>query len=517
MTVDRAATHAAAACQPRRPKPASRRRATAAAGATSAGPAALARASRARSSACPHGSTCGHAGSASYIEYPPSYCEGMLYVNTFRGTTYAIDAETGKMQLDGDAVGGTQAVHARDRRAAPDRELAATGRSPRSTARPGGRCGRCRRAGRSSRRRSSSTASSTSARRTAGCSRVSPRPGRVRWAYDTGGRINSSPSVCGQRVCISTYAGSIFCLDRVTGARLWSRTSAAMRSATRASTRARRRTASGSTCVARSGQGRRARRARPGDLLWTARVGGLGYTTPAVANGRVFVGGFDGTLRAFRVDERAASSGARGSAGGSSARRSSSGTTSSSRRSRSDTYGAASDGRKDRLAPADGPLLARHRTERTYYFSLNGRLIAFRGRRRRPPALERAGGAGARAASADRDTRRRLPGGDPRPVPTESETSARVRPGAAGDRRARSRARRADRRRSPRTRAHPRRSSRPPVAALLGGRRSRWWCGFSASVDRLGGLEHLRLERERRRTRRLARTTAVRRPRRAAS
>ena len=46
---------------------------------------------------------------------------------------------------------------------------------------------------------------------------VFAKSGRVRWAYDTGGRINASPSVYGDRVCITTYAGSIFCLNARTG------------------------------------------------------------------------------------------------------------------------------------------------------------------------------------------------------------------------------------------------------------------------------------------------------------
>ena len=41
--------------------------------------------------------------------------------------------------------------------------------------------------------------------------------------------------------------------------------------------------------------------ASSGRVVWTAGVGGLGYTTPAVAEGRVFAGGFDGRLRAFRA------------------------------------------------------------------------------------------------------------------------------------------------------------------------------------------------------------------------
>src|SRR5262249_52832622 len=32
-----------------------------------------------------------------YIEYPPSYCNGTLYVNTYHGRTYAIDARTGNV------------------------------------------------------------------------------------------------------------------------------------------------------------------------------------------------------------------------------------------------------------------------------------------------------------------------------------------------------------------------------------------------------------------------------------
>jgi hypothetical protein len=36
-------------------------------------------------------------GLGGYIEYPASYCNGMLYVNTFKGDTWAIEAATGKV------------------------------------------------------------------------------------------------------------------------------------------------------------------------------------------------------------------------------------------------------------------------------------------------------------------------------------------------------------------------------------------------------------------------------------
>ena len=45
--------------------------------------------------------------------------------------------------------------------------------------------------------------------------------GQVRWAYDTRGRINVSPSVVGDRVGISTYAGSVLCVRKANGHELW--------------------------------------------------------------------------------------------------------------------------------------------------------------------------------------------------------------------------------------------------------------------------------------------------------
>ena len=46
-------------------------------------------------------------GLESYIEYPPSYCEGTLYVNAFEGEVFAIDATNGKIRWRRD-FGGTK-------------------------------------------------------------------------------------------------------------------------------------------------------------------------------------------------------------------------------------------------------------------------------------------------------------------------------------------------------------------------------------------------------------------------
>ncbi len=205
----------------------------------------------------------------------------------------------------------------------------------------------------------------------------------MRWAYDTGGRINASPSVWGPRVCITTYAGSVFCLRKTTGEKLWSTY------VSRDSFRNESFYASPSTdgrrlyTVARSGKVV-ALDARDGDIVWTGRVGGLGYTTPAVADGKVFVGGFDGRLRAYQattgrelwqtpVGGRIL--GAPVVIGdlvfvGTLAQR---------------TYAArVSDGRIVWQLPMGkySPVIA---TERTYFFSANGILVAFRGRNARSP------------------------------------------------------------------------------------------------------------------------------------
>jgi outer membrane protein assembly factor BamB len=119
--------------------------------------------------------------------------------------------------------------------------------------------------------------------------------------------------------------------------------------------------------------------ASSGRVVWTAGVGGLGYTTPAVADGRVFAGGFDGRLRAFRAT---------------------SGNELWSTQLNGRLLGApvvigpyvfvsTLEKRTYALRVADGSIAWRIRlgkyapgiaTERTYFLSLNGRLIATPGK-----------------------------------------------------------------------------------------------------------------------------------------
>ena len=116
-------------------------------------------------------------GLKNYIEYPPSYCDGVLYVNTFKGDTWAIDAKTGRVvwRRRGN---GAKALDPRDRGPAPDRQLDRRhGDRARADA-TGTSSGSCAPTRRSSRPRRSSTGRPTSEPRTAGCSRSMPRRAR---------------------------------------------------------------------------------------------------------------------------------------------------------------------------------------------------------------------------------------------------------------------------------------------------------------------------------------------------
>ena len=234
----------------------------------------------------------------SYMEYPPTFCDGILYVNTFGGRTAAIEADTGTtlwswqsgLKASSPALAGDFVLVS-----SHDGAVTALGRR---SGRPVWRLET------SAKVESSPVAIDGTAYFGATDGRlfaVDVETGRVRWAYNTGGRINSSPSIWGDRICITTYAGSIFCLRRSDGTKLWStyvsRNSFQYESFyASASTDGRR-----LYTVARTGKVV-ALDATDGRIVWTQNTGALTYSTPAIADGRVFVGGFDGSLHAYDAD-----------------------------------------------------------------------------------------------------------------------------------------------------------------------------------------------------------------------
>ncbi len=235
-------------------------------------------------------------GLKSYIEFPPVYCNGVLYVNTYRGDTWAIEARTGDV------------VWLRRNSAVKPSSPAIAGRYLLVSAKDGSVTALDRRNGRvvwrvvvNSIVESSPAVVGRTAYFGANDGRlfaINTANGRIRWAYDTGGRINSSPSVWGNRVCITTYSGSIFCLNAKNGQKLWDTY------IKRDSFRYESFYASASTdgprlyTIARSGRVV-ALKSSNGDVLWTRNLNSLGYSTPAIGRDRIFVGDFRGSLHAL--------------------------------------------------------------------------------------------------------------------------------------------------------------------------------------------------------------------------
>jgi outer membrane protein assembly factor BamB len=234
-----------------------------------------------------------------YVEYPPSYCQGDLYVNTFTGRTYAINATTGKVlwmrtgqgpkpstpAIAGDRVivsstSGTVTAFARSNGAKlwqldlPGAKVESSPVVIGSTAYFGATDGRL--------------------------FAVNTANGKVRWAYDTGGRINSSPSILGNKIFITTYAGSILSLNRFNGQRNWityiRRDFAQYESFyASASTDGKR-----LYTISRAGKVV-AVRVSDGSVVWTHDLNTTGYSTPAIANGVIYVGDFNGLVHAYRA------------------------------------------------------------------------------------------------------------------------------------------------------------------------------------------------------------------------
>lgn len=322
-------------------------------------------------------------GLGAYIEYPPSYCDGTLYVNTFAGRTFAIDARTGKVlwTRTGGPKPSTPAI------AGPRLIVSSKDGSVTAFDRETGRT--LWRLLTNAKVESSPVVVDGTVYFGATDGRVfalDARTGRARWAYDTQGRINSSPSVYGNRLCITTYAGSIFCLDRRNGQKLWS--TYLKRDLLRyesfyasASTDGRR-----LYTVARSGKVY-ALDARTGKVLWSQHVDSWGYSTPAVAAGRVFVGGFDGALRAYR-STTGAELWRRHVGGRILAPAVVVGDLVFFSTLEQNTYAARVGDGKIVWSIGMGKYSPGIATDRRYYFSLNGILVAFRAERSPPEQVE---------------------------------------------------------------------------------------------------------------------------------
>lgn len=205
------------------------------------------------------------------LEFPPSIAYGLLFVTNNDGTTFAVDADTGKLAWRHDAgrcVASTPAV-------VDELELVVQSFLNRPPC------------------NSSASPSDLDGQVIA----FEARTGKVRWR-STLGPTESSPLVLGNRVLVGDWRGDVVALDVRTGRAVWRyRTGGRVKGAV---------SASGNRAYVGSYDGRvYALDARTGALQWSAssqdRFGTNGrfYSTPALAYGRVFVGSTDGKVYAF--------------------------------------------------------------------------------------------------------------------------------------------------------------------------------------------------------------------------
>lgn len=229
------------------------------------------------------------------MEFPPSFCNGVLYVNSQAGFTWAINARThgiiwkrrtaqiydstpaisGPRLFVGSYEPGT--VVALDR---------ATGR-PLWTLRTGAGV------------ESSPVAVGGivyAASRDRRVYAIDERTGRIRWAFLTGGEVKDSPSVAGGLVYVANYAAEVFALDAARGTVRWRRSVGGILGDRIYSSVP---VVGGRAYFASVRGNIYSVNARTGDTRWQQSVPGYVYSTPAIAGGRLFIGNYPGNLYAF--------------------------------------------------------------------------------------------------------------------------------------------------------------------------------------------------------------------------
>lgn len=229
------------------------------------------------------------------MEFPPSFCDGFLYVNNQKGYTYALNARTGGVvwrRKTADLYDSTPAVsggrlfvgmfdppgvQALDRRTGRRLwQLRAGGAVEASPVVVGG------------------IVYATSKDRRVYA--LDERTGRVRWAFRTGGEVKDSPSVVGGRVYVGNYAAQVFSLDARKGTVVWERSFGGVLGDRIYSSVP----ISGRTAFFATVRGSiYALDTRDGSTRWHESIPGYVYSTPAVSGGRVFIGNYPGRLYAL--------------------------------------------------------------------------------------------------------------------------------------------------------------------------------------------------------------------------
>jgi outer membrane protein assembly factor BamB len=133
--------------------------------------------------------------------------------------------------------------------------------------------------------------------RDAGHSAVAPVPdrpleGRLKWRFDTGEPIVSSPAIVGERVFLSTGDRRVVVVDAETGRPVWERPVSGPVNSSPA-------VAGGLVFVGLRDGTTVAMDRETGDVRWERRADGLEYSSPAVLDGVLYIGSGDRMLYAL--------------------------------------------------------------------------------------------------------------------------------------------------------------------------------------------------------------------------
>ena len=240
------------------------------------------------------------------LEFPPAVAYGRVYLPTFDGRLYAIDARTGKAVWrirTGRCAWASPAVH--------DGLVFETflGRACHKHV-PGSRGelvafratdGRIR-----WRRVIGPTESSPLVANglvyigdwTGRIYAFSEATGRTRWTYMTGGAIKGSASIAHGRLYIGSYDGRLYSLDARTGRRIWA-ASAQPRIAGRGVFYSTPAVAYGRVYIGSTDGKVYSFGARTGALRWSRDTGGYVYASPAIWHQLVFIGSYDRSFYAL--------------------------------------------------------------------------------------------------------------------------------------------------------------------------------------------------------------------------
>ncbi len=227
------------------------------------------------------------------LEFPPAVAYGRVFLPTFDGRFFALDAATGRVLWRRSAgrcgwaspavsnhvvfvtfIGSSECHHPR-----PGGELdalaAATGRL------------------RWRRRLGPSESSPLVADGTVFVGdwngdvwALDARSGRVRWRTHLDGAVKGSLALAGNRLFIGTYGGSVYGLSERTGAVLW-------RNGGHGAFYSSPAVAYGRVFIGSLDDGLYAFGDKTGDLLWSRPTGGYVYASPAVADRLVLIGSYD--------------------------------------------------------------------------------------------------------------------------------------------------------------------------------------------------------------------------------